>query len=67
MFCNQCGAKLSDDAKFCSACGKPTGDPAVETVAASVDEAQKAAKKVKKRKLLKKQNPVRKNCLESCR
>ena len=50
MFCNQCGAKLSDDAKFCSACGKPTGDPAVETVTAPVDEAQKAVKSVKKKK-----------------
>jgi zinc ribbon protein len=31
MFCSQCGAKLSDEAKFCSSCGKETPErqPAV--------------------------------------
>lgn len=25
MYCNQCGARLGDDASFCNVCGKPTG------------------------------------------
>jgi phage shock protein C len=34
MYCTQCGARLSDDARFCTACGKPvnaapSGAPAV--------------------------------------
>jgi phage shock protein C len=36
MFCTRCGVKLDDAARFCTACGKPTGAdtvPAVETVA----------------------------------
>lgn len=36
MFCTRCGAKLDDAARFCTACGKPTGAdsvPAGETVA----------------------------------
>ncbi|MBQ2781203.1 MAG: zinc ribbon domain-containing protein [Clostridia bacterium] len=28
MFCGYCGAKLPDDARFCSACGKPTAGAA---------------------------------------
>jgi phage shock protein C len=24
MFCTQCGTHLSDDARYCTACGKPT-------------------------------------------
>ena len=27
MFCNRCGAELSDSAKFCKACGKAVGEP----------------------------------------
>lgn len=26
MYCEQCGAELEDDARFCSTCGKPVGD-----------------------------------------
>jgi phage shock protein C len=33
MFCTQCGAQLSDSARFCSVCGKAAGmTPVVETV-----------------------------------
>lgn len=27
MFCTQCGVKLDDSARFCTACGKATGVP----------------------------------------
>lgn len=58
MYCNQCGAKLPDDAKFCSACGKPTVDPAVETV--TTEETQKAVKPVKEKKTVPKTNSGKK-------
>ena len=29
MFCTACGLQMSDDAAFCSRCGKATGAPAV--------------------------------------
>ncbi len=53
MYCNQCGAKLPDDSKFCNFCGKPTVTPAEETVAAPTEETQKAVrqKPVQKAKL----------------
>ncbi len=56
MYCNQCGTKLPDDAKFCSTCGKPTVDPIVETVAAVAEETQKAVKPVKEKKTVPKTN-----------
>jgi len=30
MFCTQCGTKLDEGARFCTACGKPTAHPPVE-------------------------------------
>ena len=30
MFCNKCGTELPDDATFCSKCGAPVGQAAVE-------------------------------------
>jgi len=37
MFCTNCGAKVADDLRFCTGCGKPlgAGKPAVPTVAAA--------------------------------
>jgi len=32
MFCTACGLQMSDDAAFCSRCGKATGAPAVPRV-----------------------------------
>ena len=34
MFCTACGLQMSEDAAFCSRCGKATGAPAVPRVAA---------------------------------
>ncbi len=63
MYCSQCGAKLSDDAKFCSACGKPTVAPAVETAAVPVEETQKAVRPVKEKKTVQKANLGKKKLL----
>lgn len=46
MFCRNCGQKLADGDKFCSACGTRTQaaeNPVAETVAASVEEISPAA------------------------
>ena len=49
MFCSYCGAKINDDAKFCSACGKPVaGEP--ETVEPEQAETAVKEKKVKEKK-----------------
>jgi phage shock protein C len=32
MFCTSCGLQMSDDAAFCSRCGKATGAPAAPRV-----------------------------------
>jgi phage shock protein C len=34
MFCTACGLQMSEDAAFCSRCGKATGAPAVPRVTA---------------------------------
>ena len=34
MFCTTCGLQMSEDAAFCSRCGKATGAPAVPRIVA---------------------------------
>lgn len=48
MYCCYCGAKLNDDAKFCSACGKPVGN-AAQPANVAVEE-EKPQKKLRERK-----------------
>lgn len=56
MYCNHCGTKIPDGAKFCQNCGKPTVAPAVETVAAPTEETQNAVGSVKWKKTVQKSN-----------
>lgn len=39
MFCNNCGAQIADDAKFCGSCGTPVVMQAASQVAENVQEA----------------------------
>ena len=39
MYCTYCGAKLNDDAHFCTVCGKPAAQPAAAAPSASVPGA----------------------------
>jgi phage shock protein C len=34
MYCTQCGTQLADSARFCTACGKPQGQPGAAPAAA---------------------------------
>ena len=56
MYCNHCGTKIPDGAKFCQNCGIPTVAPAVEMVAAPAEEAQKAVRPVKEKEIVHKAN-----------
>lgn len=35
MFCTQCGTRMDDEARFCTACGKPAAHPPVDDFSAS--------------------------------
>lgn len=57
MFCCYCGAKLNDEAKFCSACGKPVAAPAEDAKAHPVQEPEQQVEPTENTNLIK-QKPV---------
>lgn len=44
MYCGECGSKISDDAKFCPACGAKTEKAASASAEASFFTAEESAK-----------------------
>lgn len=44
--CKECGAKLSEDAKFCSSCGSPIKEVKTEEFVVSSDDLIKTVKKL---------------------
>lgn len=50
MFCIHCGAKLNDDAKFCSSCGKPVAGPVEETKATPAEAVKKETEITREKK-----------------
>jgi len=44
--CKECGAKLSEDSKFCSSCGAPTKEVKTEEFVVSSDDLIKTVKKL---------------------
>lgn len=44
MYCGECGSKISDDAKFCPACGAKTEKVASASAEASFFTAEESAK-----------------------
>ncbi len=44
MYCGECGSKISDDAKFCPACGAKTEKAASASAEASFFTAEELAK-----------------------
>lgn len=45
MYCKHCGKEISETAKFCDGCGKPTAEEAVKPAVVEIEEPKKKKKK----------------------
>jgi phage shock protein C len=50
MFCTQCGTHLSDDARFCTVCGKPTLAGTVAPSIYAIDAPARRLYRIRSRK-----------------
>lgn len=50
MFCTQCGTHLSDDARFCTACGKPTSAASVSSGVYAMEVPARRLYRIRSRK-----------------